>query len=293
MLGFITDETFGNKGDTVEVYAYLYGRDEEPVPQANLIGVNFTVQYPDGIEAGQVGEITDDGTGYIRWTDTTQIGHYPVLAQFQLYDGALQSVRADFEVIDPFDPPAPDVAEIVGDAVWNKVEDCFDAEAGGIEGPWLREQTLNHFSRSKMPTFISQAMFSINYHNPPTNFTEDLFVVNGNPTGDFDLLVQGTFLPVIRHLMRSYAEQPDPQGAQISWHSRRDYLDRWAAVYKTETDVFKEWLALWKRQFLGLGRSKILVDSKAGRLTPAPLRTRFVGRGYYLHLLVEEPEIGM
>ena len=100
-------------------------------------------------------------------------------------------------------------------------------------------------------------------------------------TSELPLLAQGVFLCVVRHLMRSYVEQPNPVGAQIAWHDRRDYLQRWQSVYTIEDAHYKRTVALFKRRFLGLGHSRVLVSSKAGRLIPAPMRTRNVGRGYW------------
>ena len=81
--------------------------------------------------------------------------------------------------------------------------------------------------------------------------------------------------------MRSYVEQPLPSGAQIAWQDRRDYLERWRSMYDLEMIQYERWLALWKRGFLQLGHSRLLVAAKAGRLIPAPMRARSVGRGYW------------
>jgi hypothetical protein len=94
--------------------------------------------------------------------------------------------------------------------------------------------------------------------------------------------VQATLLAVIRHLMRSYVEQPAPQGANIVYQDRRDYLQRWEEIYKIEEEFFKYVLALWKRQFLHLGTGSLLVHSKAGRLYgPGYNRARTISRSMY------------
>jgi hypothetical protein len=163
--------------------------------------------------------------------------------------------------------------------VWKKLEDCFDAED---EGPWLRDMTLNYFNESKMGVFIPEALFDINERQPRTTLTIDYFFNEpGDPTADLPFLAQAVFIKVLRHLMRSYVEQPLPQGAQIVYEDRRDYLQRWQLIYQLELEAFEKNLGYFKRRFLGLGTSKLLVDTKAGRLLPAPLRVRTTGRGYW------------
>jgi hypothetical protein len=224
------------------------------------------------------GEVKEDGTGYLAYENTNQVGHYVVVATFELVDGITKSTRADFEVFDPFEVVDTQL-KIVADGVWTKLEDCFDAED---EGPWVQDVTMHFFREEKMEKFINDALFDINYQNPPTNVGIESFVTSNNiPTVDYPLLVQAIFVQVLRHLMRSYVEQPLPTGAQIAWQDRRDYLERWRSMYDLEMIQYERWLALWKRGFLQLGHSRLLVAAKAGRLIPAPMRARSVGRGYW------------
>lgn len=282
-LGFDRDVDLVNLGDTAEITVEVYTDEDSPFPDTELVGVVFTIQHPDGTKvSGLEGEVMDTGQGYLRYATTTQTGQYLVVATFTTVEGRKKSVRADFEVIDPFNPPAPSPEEVLADAVWMKLRDCFDAED---EGPWLRDMTLNVFNKSKMQEFSREALFDINQQNPPTDFALSTFVhSDGTQTlineSHFYLLVHGTFLAVLRHLIRSYVEQPQPQGAQVVYEDRRDYLQRWQTIYQIELAQYQRELALWKRQFLGLGSTRGLLSTKAGRLIPAPMRTRYIGRGY-------------
>lgn len=281
-LGFDRDYDVVNVDDTAEIYARIFDKDDSPVSANDLLGVEFTIQRPDSTSVTQTGEVQTDGIGFLRYPTTDIVGKYPVVATFTFVSGEVRSVRADFEVIDPFNPPAPSITEIITGATWDKLEDCFDSEYGG---PWLRDVTMDRFNRQKIPQFIGEALMDINLVNPPTNATADQFVIEV-PAGsgtfpELPLLAEGTLLACIRHLMRSYVEQPLPSGAQIVYEDRRDYLQRWGTIYQIELQTYQRWLALWKRQFLGLGHAKVLVSSKAGRLLPAPLRARNIGRGYY------------
>lgn len=289
-LGYDRQLKIVSLGDTVSLSARLYNEEDQLYSYEDLGGVEFVIQRPDKTKVndgdGIQGEILEDGTGLLNFDQTSdpdtfganQSGHYIVVAMFELVDGTKKSTRCDFEAFDPFEVVAP-ATRIIADGVWTKLEDCFDAEN---EGPWVQDMTLNYFREEKMEKFINDALFDINYQNPPTNLAVSSFVTsNGNVTSNYPLLVQGVLIQVIRHLMRSYVEQPMPTGVQVGWQDRRDYLQRWREVFDIEKQQYDRWVALYKRGYLQLGHSKVLVAAKAGRLIPAPMRARSVGRGYW------------
>jgi hypothetical protein len=277
-LGFDKELNVINAGDSAEIFAYIFDQRDNPIPQADLQSVSFKIQIPDGTVNTFTGSITDDGEGFLRYADTDDIGEYRVVAAFTFSDDSIRSVRADFEVIDPFNPPAPDDEETIGFLVWRRLEDAFDSEEGG---PWLQDVTASTFKKEKMTLFMTEALFDINQQSPITTAGMGDFIVGGVPNADSPLLIQGVLLSVIRHLIRSYVEQPQPVGAQVVYEDRRDYLTRWQSLLQDEETRYTRWVSLWKRKYLGLGESRVLVSSKAGRLIPAPMRTRYVGRGYW------------
>lgn len=270
-----------NLGDTAELFETLYDEREVAVPADSIALVRFTVQRPNKSQVTRLGEVLDDGQGFLRWSETTIVGPYTYVAQFTLSSGEIRSSRGSFEVLDPLNPPLPTTTERIANTVWSKLEDCFDSEEGG---PWLRDVTLKYFDEQKIPEFIGEALLDINIASPTTSASLADFTIempDGTDDPDMPILTQGVLLAVIRHLMRSYVEQPMPQGAAVVYEDRRDYLQRWQIIYQIEEARFNRIVALWKRQFIGLGKSKMLVAAKAGRLLPAPLRTRNIGRGYY------------
>ncbi|WP_156027840.1 hypothetical protein [Candidatus Solirubrobacter pratensis] len=279
-LGFDREVVLVNSGDSAELHTTLYDAEDTPMNPDDLLSVDFTIQDPEGQVHHAEGILDDDGAGTLIYNATSLIGQYKVAATFTLANGAKRSTRQDFRVINPFDPPAPSYAEVVGTYVWKKLEDCFDAED---EGPYLRDMTLNYFNEAKMTSFIGEGLFELN-ESPPvrTQLTVDYFFAGpGDPTADLPLLAECVFLPVVRHLMRSYVEQAAPQGMNAPYQDRRDYLQRWGTIYQLEKDTYQRNAAMFKRRFVGFGHSAMLVDTKAGRLLPAPLRVRTVGRGYY------------
>ena len=299
-LGYDLEQRIAYQGDSAELYAYITDDGDSVLGEGDLVQVEFRVQRPSGVGKDTVipGDIMADGAGHLSYTDTSELGEYLVVATFTLNDGTKKSTRSDFQITDPFeenletpvnyeeydslseDDKAAWQVAIVGNRVWAKMEDVFDSNDGG---PWMRDMTMNVFNPAKINEFMDEALFTINVYNPPTDFWIDEFAtpVNGRPNENMTIMVQATWVSVIRHLMRSYVEQPIPTGGQITWQDRRDYLQRWGTMYQIENQLFDQLLKLWKRQFLGLGTSKLLVSNKAGRLLPAPLRTRNIGRGYY------------
>lgn len=279
-LGTETTISSFNLGDTADLYAYVFTNEREPIKPNDILSVDFVVEDPTGIRDSFVGEVQTDGAGHLAYNDTTAPGVYTAVASFELINGDKRSERIRFQIVDPFDPPAPSGEEVLSDAVWTMLEDCFDSEHGG---PWLREATLTYFNHSKIPFFIPFALLEINYTQPITELGLVDFTLehNGQPNPSLPILAYGTLIQVIHHLMRSYVEQPTPQGADVVYEDRRDYLQRWASILQMLVPDYQRWLILWKRQFLNLGKSALLVHSKAGRLygPNTVLRTRNVGRG--------------
>lgn len=284
-LGYDIQQRIISLNDTAELVAVLYDLDDKPRSPDDLVSVSYTVQAPDGTQTTASGSVQDDGSGYLAYNGTSKVGHYVVVASFTDVDGLVKSVRSDIDVIDPFlADPTMSASYLVASQIWSRIEDCFDGEE---EGPWLREMTLNTFNREKMESFIDLALFDLNYLNPPTSLGlvdfvhTDPITHDVSATTDLPLLTQGGFVVCLRHLITSYVEQPQPSGAQIAWQDRRDYLTRWTAVYTLEFAAYDRMAKLYKRKFLGLGTTKGLVSSKAGRLIPAPMRTWSIGRGFW------------
>jgi hypothetical protein len=291
-LGTERDVSTVNQGDTADLYAYVFDQDSNPIPAADITSVNFEIQDPTGSKSTTAGSIESDGAGFLRYDSTAKpLGEYITLAHFLLDSGEKRSTRLDFTIVDPFATVIPTKDEVIASEVWNLFEDCFDSEEGG---PWLRDMTLSFFDRKKVEQFIPYAMMQINNTQPMTHFASDTFVlvtydVNGVPTsaepnGDIPIIALGTMIQVIRHLMRSYVEQPANMGSEIAFEDRRDYLQRWQLILTDLVPDYQSMLLLWKRQFLNLGKSALLIHSKAGRLYGThngSWRMRNAGRGWY------------
>jgi hypothetical protein len=266
--------------DTALLEAYIYEADDETlIPLTAITQVLFTIKKPSE-ESPTI--VNDPGTvvgdGHAQYlVDSAQIdeaGEYLATAQFVLSNGEKRSVIVDFDAVDPFQTEGIGALDPWIDFTWRKLEDCFDSEIGG---PWLRDMTLARFDKSKMRTLMPEALLDINIQQPITDFTEDSFPTDDNSGALFS---QSLFVSTVRHLIRSYAEQPDTNNSPVAFLDRRRYQDTWSKVLEIEEAQYRRVLALWKRQYFGFGKSKLLVATKAGRLIPAPMRTRYMGRGY-------------
>lgn len=228
------------------------------------------------------GEVEEDGRGYLQWTNTEESGEYLVQAQFTLTTQEVKSVMVNFSVLDPFNIPPPTEAQLVAEEVWLRFEDMFDSVEGG---PILRDYTLSHFDVRKIEHFIPEALLDINVQMPPTQYSISYFarpLGNGEINPLMPLLTKGVMCKVLLHMVRSYIEQPVPQGAQIAYEDRTRYAQAWQSSYTIEREDWISMVRLYKRQELNLGHSALLVGSKAGRLFfNGTWRTQNVGRGFF------------
>jgi hypothetical protein len=183
--------------------------------------------------------------------------------------------------LDPFDTSPIPLAQIVADDVYMRLEDAFDSVDGG---PWLRDETRGHFDRNKIEHYINETLLDINVQMPLTEVTIEEFALpkpDGSQNELLPLLSKGVLCRVIMHLVRSYVEQPRPMGAQVVWDDRTGYSAAWKAVYESEHEDYYTMVRLWKRGFLHLGHSALLISSKAGRLFyGATFRSRNAGRSF-------------
>lgn len=269
-------------GDTAELYASVMAAGK-PLSAEDIEEVEFSVQLPDDeLEGPYPGEVEEDGRAFYRWTHTSKVGEYEAKAQFTLITGEVKTVLLNFTVVDPFDTTPLSLEEFVIDDVWLRLEDAFDSMGGG---PWLKDETLSHFDKNKVGHYISETILDINVQMPRSEGVLADFATpgpNGEPNALLPLVSKGVLCKAIMHLVRSYVEQPIPQGAQIVYEDRTRYSQLWLAVYEKEHEDWYTLVRLWKRGLLHLGHSALLVHSKAGRLYyGTALRTRNISRGFF------------
>lgn len=166
-----------------------------------------------------------------------------------------------------------DSMKFIVDQVWIRFADLFDSPNGG---PHLQTYFQQHFGRGRIAQLMGQALRALNTRmQPAQNFTIDGIGGALFPSQDWGpVLEQATYVEVIKHLRRSYVEQPMLQGGEVTRHDRRDYMDRWSMILSDEQEQLKQQMETMKIRFMGLGRPAVLVSGGAyGRFGP----TRFVG----------------
>lgn len=177
---------------------------------------------------------------------------------------------------DALEPPWRAVVE----ATWVRFADLFDSPLGG---PNLQVYAQTRFGRNRMAQLLRQAVGRLNTISQP----HQSYAVNDDfPFDQWGPLVeQALYVEVIKHLVRSYVEQPDVVlTSAISRLDRRDYMQRWQSMLAIEQEDLTAQLDSFKIASMGLGHAKVLVSGGAygrylGYFTPGGGQA--LARGYF------------
>lgn len=216
---------------------------------------------------------TSVGTYQVQLTnnDTSVIGNYVASWVYAMSgtDTLFQSYFAVGGSQPAYDNLTDDFKGIV-DSVWARFADMFDSPSGG---PNLQTYFQSSWGRGRIAQCMSWALDRINTAAQPySNYGSD-------PAGSLfpiatwgALLRQATYVEALKHLRRSYVEQPEFQGSSITRLDRRDYMDRWASVLADEEALMRPQLDNFKIKQMGLGRPAILVSGGVyGRFAPVAM----------------------
>lgn len=134
--------------------------------------------------------------------------------------------------------------------------DLFDSTTGG---PWLQENFQTHFDYDRISFLMRIATMKFNVLGYPVTqygVEKDSSAIPGNFS---DLLLWGTKLEAIKHLILSYTEIPDFRNMATTYTDRRDYAQRWREVLADEKPDYDKAVKMAKRSLLKLGRGSLLV----------------------------------
>lgn len=192
-------------------------------------------------------ESANPGLFYVQWD-------YTIATVAQQY-------RTDIEIPSSSSPlysTLSDGYQAVVDYAWQRFEDLFDSSVGG---PHLLMYAQSNFGRERVAQLMRTALNNLNSAaQPHSTFS----VEDGGqefPHAEWGgILEQGTTVEIIKHLMRSYVEQPEAVGVTPARLDRRDYLSRWREILDVETEEYKRQLAVFKMAQMNLGRGSILVS---------------------------------
>lgn len=248
-------------------------RDRTPV-DADTVAVRIfrKADWESFTETDALGELVLEATGAAVVRD--DVGHYhvevgPAVTGTKAYLTALWTYTVGdatltytehLEVREamPTYDTLTDAEKVVVEQVSWLFADLFDSTNGG---PHLLEPFQTHFGYERIAQLMQLGTLRLNTGAAPVT---RWFVGAGRgtrlPQGMHGMLTLATHLEVLKHLMRSYVEQPEFRGMNVTYTDRRDYLQRWQSIYQTEKADFDSALKLAKRSYLSLGRGSVLVS---------------------------------
>lgn len=226
-------------------------------------------------EGGQYGIV-------LSTVETSAPGAYDVEFTYQV--GGVDQVSVVYLEVGPAAPAydaLPAGWRDVVESAWTRFADLFDSPFGG---PHLQTYVQSHLGRGRLAQLLRQAVGRLNtISQPQTTYSV---------TGDFPfaqwgpLVEQALYVEVVRHLVRSYVEQPEVVlSSNVSRLDRRDYMQRWQELLKVEQDDLERQMESFRIANLGLGSSsRVLVSGGAyGRVgaPPSLLPPGAAARGYF------------
>lgn len=270
------DSRWVNQYDTPTLGLIVYIQGVPADPDNNAVTVTMTDNNTESILFTRPAARADVGAYQLALTsaDTGQAGSFTL--RWEYVSGGVADYYDTVIEIGVFSPdyaalPA-DMQDIIEQS-WNRFEDLFDSVDGG---PHLQTYRQTHFTRNRIAQLLRIALGRLNTVSQPYQ----TFTVDGNGGAEFPvaqwgaLLERALYVEVIKHLRRSYVEQPMLQGGEVTRHDRRDYLQRWGEILADEEDDLKGQLDTYKISYMMMGRPAVLVSGGVfGRYGP----TRYAG----------------
>lgn len=182
--------------------------------------------------------------------------------------------------VDPaYDNLEPGLQEIVNN-VWVRIQDLYDSPNGG---PALQAYFQSRFGRGRVAQLMQIALNRINLtFQPVSHYTLNYDSSEWPYATAAGLLDEATYIEVIKHLIRSYVEQPTLEGATVAKLNRQEYMGRWQQVLQIEEQTFKQMMDVWKISQMGLSRTRLLVSGGVfGNYSNRYFRGLAAARGNY------------
>lgn len=206
--------------------------------------------------------------------DSQQVADYTLTWSYTL--GGLADSYQTFILVGPANPLYDNLSagmqQIVED-VWFRFADLFDSPQGG---PNLTTYFQTRYDRGRVAQLLRVAVGYLNTRAQPYM----TFSIDGDGGASFpieqwgSLLEQALYVEVLKHLRRSYVEQPLFQGGAITRVDRRDYMDRWSMILQDEQELLTSQTDVFKIAAMGLSKPAVLVSGGVyGKYGP----TRYAG----------------
>ncbi len=205
---------------------------------------------------------THDGVGIfstmLSSVETSDIGRFVVEWSFTINNDP-QSIKGYIEIGNEspaYDQLSPAMKGVV-ESVWVRFADLFDSPSGG---PNLQTYYQANWSRGRVAQIMVQAIERLNVSSQPTT-TYSAYAPSEFPVANWSgVLHLATYIECIRHLIRSYSEQPDAQGVNVPRLDRSRYAQQWKSVLDMEIEDFRMASQIFKMKHMNLGRPRVLVS---------------------------------
>lgn len=257
------ERTYASQYSTPTV-GFVVHRDGQPADaDGNLVTARMETLDGTTVVFERSALHTDPGTyeAILSSAETASPGIFKVTWSYTI-DGAPQTFVSLLEVGEssPAYDRLDDGMKAVVESAWVRFADLFDSPQGG---PHLQVYFQTRFGRGRMAQLLSIALQRLNtVAQPHTTYS-----LEGPPVGrQFPLaqwgglLDQALYIEAVKHLIRSYVEQPEPVGVNVARLDRRDYMQRWQDILRMEQDDFKGQMDVFKMAHMGLGRPSVLVS---------------------------------
>lgn len=271
--------------DVLALQVYIGGALADPDNQ--LVTVSMTNQATNTVAFSRAATRTGVGSyqTQLSSSDSSQVGNYTVGWTYTIGGSGNVNVYNTYVAIGAFSATygvlTTDMRAIV-EGVWLRLGDLYDSPAGG---PNLATYFQTRFNRGRLAELLRVAMGRLNTAAQPYQ----TYTLDGNGGASFPtqqwgpLLEQALFVETVKHLRRSYLEQPQFTGGEVTRVDRRDYFDRWGSVLQEEQASLKEQLDVFKIRSMTLGQPRVLVSGGVfGRYGPTRYSAGMAAaRGFY------------
>lgn len=280
----LTDRRYLSQFATDTVGMVLQSASGAIDPDGSAMTIRMTSDLDSTVIFARPAARTNVGTYSITLmsADTSIPGPYTISFSYTIA-GVADHYDVQFEV----GSNAPDYDALpwglkqVVEQVWIRFADLFDSPSGG---PHLQIYMQTRFGRNRIAQLLKQAVNRLNTIATPHGY----YPMDANfPLVQWGgLLEQILYVEVIKHLRRSYVEQPEViLGTAISRTDRRDYLDRWGVILADEQGDLALMIDNFKMANMGLGNVSVMVSGGAyGNYGPvAPISGgAAAARGYFV-----------
>lgn len=215
---------------------------------------------------------TPDGSGAysipLTSADTDRPGVFTLVWEWE-WEGQEFSRESYIEVgqhapiYDTLDDDMKDIVE----SVWRKFADLFDSPYGG---PHLQVYFQTNFGRNRMAQLLYDSVEHINSMVPG----ERPYALSSEdgakfPSRWYGLLGEQLYVETIKHLRRSYVEQPSEKGVGLALLDRRDYMNRWGEILREAEADLTKMMDQFKMYRFNLGQTRAVISGGAyGRFGP-------------------------